>query len=195
MRSKTKREHPYIWIWLAMLQRCYSKTHRAYRLYGARGIQVCDRWRFGTANLDPLAAFAQDMGQRPSASHSLDRINNDGDYEPSNCRWATPLEQSRNNRNCRLLTLNGKTQSVTEWANELGISRSTVYARLDAGVPPEVALTTTRVKKNRVKLTEAELRNLRELRRTGNYTFKQLASRFGITPQAAAYQCRKESRS
>jgi len=177
-----------------MIQRCYSKTHRAYRLYGARGIEVCNRWRFGTADLNPVEAFAQDMGERPSSSHSLDRIDNDGNYEPGNCRWATPLEQSRNNRNCRLLTLNGKTQSVTEWAEELSLSRSTLYKRLDAGYTAEEALLSQRVNERRWNLTDAQQRRLQEMRLTGKFTYKELAVQFGISPNSAAYYCRKANR-
>lgn len=194
MYGRSKRTHPLYWIWVAMIQRCYSETHRAYRLYGARGIRVCERWRVGTDELTPVESFAQDMGERPSPSHSLDRIDNDGDYKPGNCRWATPLEQSRNNRNCRQVTLNGKTQSVTEWAAELHISRSTVYKRLDAGHTPEEALLSARVATKRSNLSEVKQRRLRQLRATGNYTYKELATQFGITPQSAAYHCRKPDR-
>lgn len=78
--------------WRRMKRRCYNEREHNYRHYGGRGISVCDRWRNSFEN------FLADMGQRPSSRHSLDRIDVDGNYEPSNCRWATHLEQARNKR-------------------------------------------------------------------------------------------------
>ena len=75
--------------WLAMLSRCFG-YHEDYPSYGGRGITVCDRWRYS------YPAFLEDMGRKPSPRHSIDRIDNDGNYEPSNCRWATPEEQGKN---------------------------------------------------------------------------------------------------
>lgn len=78
--------------WSAMLQRCYYPKHVGYKNYGERGISVCDRWK------NSFEAFANDMGQKPGPDFTLDRINNDGNYEPGNCRWATKLEQAQNCR-------------------------------------------------------------------------------------------------
>lgn len=82
-------------VWMAMRSRCYDSAHASFRNYGARGIRVCDRWR------DSFENFLSDMGPRPSAGHSIDRINNDGDYEPQNCRWATIAQQRANMRRSR----------------------------------------------------------------------------------------------
>jgi len=79
-------------IWSAMKNRCHNPNDEFFRDYGARGIRVCEKWR------SDFSAFYGDMGARPSPRHSIDRINNDGNYEPQNCRWASPLEQSSNRR-------------------------------------------------------------------------------------------------
>lgn len=88
--------HPLYNTWYAMIDRCYSINHPSYRRYGGRGISVCDRWR---NNLDN---FIEDMGEKPSPTHSIDRINNNGNYEPSNCRWATMSEQQTNKNTTKL---------------------------------------------------------------------------------------------
>jgi len=84
-------------IWKAMIRRCYNRNVRGFKHYGERGITVCDRWRFGEDGQSGFACFRKDMGERP-ADKSLDRINNEGSYEPSNCRWATGHEQRVNSR-------------------------------------------------------------------------------------------------
>ena len=93
-RSTThgKTKTPEYQAWISMLKRCYKPRTRAYQNYGGRGIRVCKRWR------DSFENFLEDMGERPSAIHSLDRRDNDGDYTPSNCRWATVWVQNNNRR-------------------------------------------------------------------------------------------------
>lgn len=116
--------------------RCYDRKCKAYRNYGGRGIKVCDRWRRS------FAAFLADMGPRPTGM-TLDRYpNNDGDYEPGNCRWATPAQQAENTRQLRRLTHNGLTHSLSWWSRHLGVSRQTLHKRLLDGWSVERALTT-----------------------------------------------------
>lgn len=122
--------------WAHMLRRCYTPTTREYRHYGGRGIKVCDRWRESFEN------FYADMGPRPTADHSIDRIDNDGDYEPKNCRWTTAGVQARNTRKNVNLTFNGKTQTISEWTRELGFERETLRYRIAKGWPVDLALTT-----------------------------------------------------
>jgi hypothetical protein len=91
-RTHGMSQRPIYYTWKRMKGRCYRPNDSDYRWYGARGIEVCERWR------NSFAAFYADMGERPSPQHSIDRINNDGHYEPANCRWATAGEQNRNKR-------------------------------------------------------------------------------------------------
>lgn len=128
-------------VWAAMKYRCHNPNDKAYRFYGARGISVCDRWR------DDFVTFAADIateiGERPSKKHSIDRINNNGNYEPGNVRWATQLEQTSNTRRNRWLTLNGETRTVTEWGRHLGVSGKRIDARLRRGASDAEALDMT----------------------------------------------------
>lgn len=121
--------------WAQMLQRCENKGNPSYCNYGGRGISVCDRWR-------SFSQFLADVGARPSAKHSIDRINNDGNYEPGNVRWATRSEQNRNHRRLRMLTLNGETHCVVEWAERTGLPERTIRSRLQLGWSALDALTT-----------------------------------------------------
>jgi hypothetical protein len=120
--------------WHAMVSRCSDPRDRQYPDYGGRGITVCERWQVG-----PLP-FIEDMGLRPSRSHTLDRIDNDGNYEPSNCRWATKIEQQNNRRVCLFVTWMGETKTVTEWARDRGLNFTTLKYRLNSGWPVDDAM-------------------------------------------------------
>ncbi len=117
-----------------MLERCRNPKTPMFNHYGGRGITVCERWMASFAN------FLADMGPRPSDAHSIDRINNDGNYEPTNCRWATQDIQCRNNSRTRMLSHNGITMPAIDWAAHLGISYKTLCERLARGWTTERAL-------------------------------------------------------
>jgi len=109
--------------WQAMKTRCYNPRSQDWERYGGRGISVCDRWFHSFEN------FFLDMGARPEGC-SIDRIDNNGNYEPGNCRWACIKTQAQNKSNNLLLTHNGVTKCLAEWADESGISRNTMYSRV-----------------------------------------------------------------
>jgi hypothetical protein len=111
--------------WAQMKQRCLNPKHTAYKNYGGRGITVCAAW------VNDYSTFFRDMGERPSLDHSIDRIDNNGNYEPGNCRWATRIQQGRNRRDNRLLLYKGETKTLSEWSELLGISGITIGHRLD----------------------------------------------------------------
>lgn len=110
-------------VWMSILQRCDNPSSPAWSYYGGRGIRVCERWR-------EFANFLDDMGRRPSHRHSIDRIDNDGNYEPGNCRWATMQEQCRNTRRTHFITIDGETLCVEDWAIRMGTKPSTIRSRL-----------------------------------------------------------------
>lgn len=110
--------------WSHMKDRCYREKDKRYSSYGGRGITVCDEWR------NSFTAFYKDMGKKPSPKHSLDRIDNNGNYEPSNCRWATNVQQASNRRSSRLFTYDGRTMNIKEWSDSSGIAYNTLRQRL-----------------------------------------------------------------
>lgn len=121
-------------IWVGMKKRCYNPSDSSYSHYGGRGITVCERWR------NDFVAFLEDMGTRTKGL-TLERKNNNGNYEPGNCRWATRKEQTRNARHNIVLEFNGIKQCLAAWAEEMGQRRTTVQSRLDRGWSVERALT------------------------------------------------------
>ncbi len=128
-----------------MWSRCTNPKDPYFDAYGGRGIGVCRRW-------ERFEDFFTDMGKRPSSKHSLERKNNNLGYSKSNCRWATAKEQGNNRRTGRLLTLNGKTQTVANWAREVGMLSRTIRYRIDVmGWPAEKALTTPFQRKRKRK--------------------------------------------
>jgi hypothetical protein len=116
-------------VWAEMLQRCANPKNENFQNYGGRGISVCDRWRESFEN------FLADMGERPTGT-TLDRKENDGNYEPSNCRWATRAEQARNNRRNINLTFDGVTKCLTDWCLEKQVNYNKVRRLIHRGMSP-----------------------------------------------------------
>lgn len=117
--------------WAAMMDRCERAQHHR---YGGRGIKVCKRWK-------KFPAFLSDMGLRPHG-YTIGRKDNDGDYEPSNCRWETTDQQNANKSDNVVIESNGRKQTVTQWAKELGMSRHRIYGRIKQGYTGDALLST-----------------------------------------------------
>ncbi len=144
--------------WLNMLHRCHNPGHYAYPSYGGRGLSVCDEWRKAETGFEQ---FFKDLGPKPSSDYSLERVDNDKGYGPSNCVWADTKTQNNNRRppiihaidfglgyseakgRSPLIEYQGRVQSVTAWAKELGMKSPTLRQRLRRGMTVEQAFTAT----------------------------------------------------
>lgn len=121
--------------WLQMKGRCYNKDFPNYHNYGGRGITICQRWLASFEN------FLQDVGTKPSSTHTIDRIDNNGNYEPGNCKWSTKTEQVLNNRRTVMATIGGVTKPLYQWAIERGLNPHVVRGRVqNYGFTAEEAL-------------------------------------------------------
>lgn len=117
-----------------MKDRCLNPKHKAFSDYGGRGITICDRWMV-------FENFLADMGERPDGME-IDRIDNDGNYEPGNCRWVTSAENKRNTRRNVWITHDGRTMCLEDWSTETGLPKETLRSRILRGWDAEKALTT-----------------------------------------------------
>ena len=115
-------------IWANIKTRCYNQNDPHFKRWGARGITVCDEWKN-----DFKSFYDWSMSNGYSDELTIDRIDNNGNYEPSNCRWVSVYEQNKNKRNVKFITYNGKTQSIVEWTHELGLGKETIRERLKRG--------------------------------------------------------------
>jgi hypothetical protein len=118
--SKTKEYN----IWEQIKRRCYKPKEKHFKYYGGRGIIMCDRW------LNSFENFLTDMGKRPTNKHSIDRIDNNGNYEPSNCRWALRIQQANNTRANVMIEYGGETDTMCNWARRVGIDREILRNRI-----------------------------------------------------------------
>lgn len=148
--GKTKARN----AWYSAKQRCTNSSLNNYHNYGGRGIKMHESW------VDDFDRFHEEMGDPPSSKHTLDRIDNDGDYAPGNCRWSTRKEQARNRRTNRVIEFNGESKTLKEWAEDLNVSPSCITRRLDImNLSVEEALTGDYSKKTTYHPEKVELYN------------------------------------
>lgn len=181
--------------WRNMMNRCYDPDCAAFPNYGGRGIKVCDRWH------NPLN-YVQELPVGFFKGAHLDRIDNDGDYEPSNMRWVTARENHNNRRSCVMITHSGKTQSISQWAREIDMNPATLHTRLTVwNWPIERALTTPTLTakermtlarnaryKDHVKKPTPPKRNIPQIEYNGEIvTLRDLSKRCGV-PRKMLYK-------
>lgn len=122
-------------VWRNMLKRCYLPNNANYKYYGARGIKVCEEWKNRKNGFTNFLKWAIANGYKEGLL--IDRINVNGNYEPANCRWVTSRISANNKRNNQLLTIEGETKTLSEWAREKNISFSCLWDRLKRNIPPD----------------------------------------------------------
>jgi len=168
-------EAPEYLAWKAMKQRCTQKSAAGWMNYGGRGIVVCERW------VNSFPNFLEDVGLRPDKRYSLDRINNDGNYEPGNVRWATRSQQRRNSRGLHHpVTFDGKTRLIADWSKVTGVPAESIGSRLRHGWSVERALFTPIG--GTWKVNAAQVRVMMHARKSGA-TYSDLAVIFNISPE------------
>lgn len=123
LTSRTYRPPEYQ-AWADIVKRCTNSRNREFENYGGRGISVCQEWRHS------FPRFLLDVGLRPTPFHTIDRIDNEGNYEPGNVRWSLMTEQANNKRTNHRLTISGVTMTVRQWANHAGLKLSTLHSRI-----------------------------------------------------------------
>lgn len=158
-----KGEHLYE-VWCSMKQRCYNPNNSRYDRYGGRGITICDEWLHDYA---AFRAWSLGNGYEDNMGLSIDRIDNDGNYEPNNCRWTDIMTQADNKSSNIQITYNGKTQTLRKWSEETGISVDALYYRYRAGKTSEEILKKFDVKNIGNTRTEISTRKILELRNQG----------------------------
>lgn len=136
-KHKACKDKTYI-IWQGMKQRCFDKKSKNYSKYGGRGITMCKEWR------EDYLIFLKDMGEVPEGK-SIERIDNNGNYEPSNCKWATIKEQARNKRNSLIINYKGQSKHLLDWCEELNLSYNLIRDRLRKGWETDKAFETPKI--------------------------------------------------
>ena len=135
--------------WSHMHQRCESEKYKFFHQYGGRGIRVCERWK-------SFEVFLADVGYAPTKEHSIDRIDANGNYEPSNVRWSTWKTQERNRTNNRVIEINGEKKTLVEWCEIYGIEYGKVWQRVvRLGIDPVIALTHRELRISKKEKAEA----------------------------------------
>ena len=153
---RSLRSIPEYQVWTKMIRRCHNCNDDNYSNYGGRGIIVCEEWRYSFEN------FLKDMGRRPESGYSIERIDNNGNYEPNNCRWATDKEQRRNKRNSRFVQFKNEFITIAELSERYKIPYQTILQRVNAGYEGD-DLVSDSLKRNRSYLYEGKYRTISEI--------------------------------
>jgi hypothetical protein len=164
-------------VWRAyhnMLTRCYNANADCFPSYGGRGIAVCNKWK------ESVDAFIQDIGPRPSPKHTLDRIDNDGHYDPDNCRWALPKVQVYNRRTTVRISHLGDLLTIPEWAERTGIDQQTIRHRRQRGWPPERIFSGPARPQNQTMTALGRTQTIAEWARELNIRHSTLTSRLSL---------------
>jgi len=189
MKSEEKRNYvhgmsatPIYRVWQAMINRCENPNVKSYPRYGGRGIKVCKSWH-------EFKNFYADMGNRPERG-TLERIDNDGDYEPSNVKWQTRHTQSRNKSNNHFLILNGQKKVLSDWAKELQITPNAILKRIKRGMTEEQALLTPKPRNNykpNARFNDEQIKQIRsEFRHT---SATKLGKMYGVSKTSILNIC------
>ncbi len=156
LKGKQSRTHgmtrtPFYCVYRTILNRCSNSKVNCYEWYGGRGIKVCERWKtFENFKEDMYENYLKHIEEFGKKQTQIDRIDNNGNYEKSNCRWATPIEQARNTRKNRFITYKGQTKTIAEWAKIVGIRPENIRTRIITGWSVEKALTKPTTKRNEI---------------------------------------------
>lgn len=170
MKKNGESKHPLYGIWNGMRQRCYNAKSKAYKHYGGRGIKMCDEWL-------TFEGFRKWADEHPRLKDtSLDRIDVNGNYEPSNCRWATRKEQARNTRANHYYTYHGETKTLCEWVEISGIEFSVLFQRIKLGWNEDDMFKP--VAKRNV-LSKEDVEDICQEILKGKYKYKEIAELFG----------------
>lgn len=174
--KRTRSEYK---IWAGMIQRCENPKNPAYQRYGGRGITICTEWRAS------FELFLSEMGDRPSALHSIDRKDGKLGYCKSNCRWATGEQQADNQEKTIHITIGKDTLNLSQWSRKTGIPIVTIHSRINKlGWSAEKAITTPSKGRHGGKLSKADVDQMRSLKAQG-HDGKMLAKMFGVSHTAA----------
>lgn len=175
------RKTPEYTTYNLMKRRCYDIGSQTFDHYGGRGIKVCDRW------LESFQNFYEDMGPKPSKKHSLDRIDNNSDYCPENCRWATHKQQTNNTRRNVFVEIDGIEKTLAQWSEFYGISYAMVRSRIHNGWPAIEAITTPPIDNRRKITIDGKIKTIREWCKIYKIRYEFVRSRLskGWTPERA----------
>jgi len=153
--------------WMEMKGRCLNPNNNRFKNYGGKGISICNCW------ISSFSRFLEDMGSKPSSRHTIDRIDNEGNYEPGNCRWATPKEQARNRSTNLKIEYKGQVKCLSEWADLLGFNRHVLCNRLSRGWSTKRMLETPTQKKPAVDKRNRRQRKPKPMQSTASGTAHQ----------------------